>query len=232
MANMKCPKCGRALDVTGLAPGASLTCSCGNVTTISSGGTSRKTLYIVLGAVAVFLACPCVGVLSAIAIPNFLRFQARAKQAECKANLRSWYTSQKAYYAVNDAYEPSIQKVGFWPERGNRYAYFAGEGPVESRTQAQLEPMEAAVSVDVDTFKFSNMRSLTPSDLPPNVAEYVGLSGECPDCEITMACVGNVDNDDTLDVWVVSTRDLDLQDEDGQSVAAGVPVNIVNDVMN
>ncbi len=231
MATMKCPKCGRALDVTGLAPGSGITCACGNVTSVQ-GGTSRKTLYIILGVVAVLLACPCVGILSAIAIPNFIRFQARSKQSECKVNLKSWYSAQRAHYVEANTYESDIKKVGFLPERGNRYAYFAGKGPLESRTQAQAAPVEGAVGVDVDTFKHVNMKPVSLDDLPQDVVERLGVSGPCPDCNITMACAGNVDNDDTLDVWVISTGSLDLQDENGLAAEPGVPLNVVSDLTN
>lgn len=159
MATMKCPKCGRALDATGLAPDSGITCACGNVTAVSAGGTRQKTLYIILGVVVVLVACPCVvGVLSAIAIPNFIRGQARSKQSECKTHLKAWYTAQKAHYADANAYEPTLSRVGFAPERGNRYAYFAGEGPVEVRTQGQTEPTEGAVAVSVDTFRYGHMQ--------------------------------------------------------------------------
>jgi Tfp pilus assembly major pilin PilA len=229
MATMKCPKCGRALDVTGLAPGSGITCACGNVASVSTGG-SRKTLYIILGVVGVLLACPCVGVLAGIAIPNYIRYQSRAKQAECRMNLKSWYTSQKMHYSQYEAYEPSLSKVGFALDRGNRYAYLTGEGPMEARGEAQLAATEGAVSVGVDTFRHANLRTVSVTDLPPEVADRLGVSGECPDCAITMACAGNIDNDDTLDVWMVSTGALDLKDVDGAPVAEGVPAHIVSDL--
>ena len=36
------------------------------------------------------------GILAAVAIPNFLKFQSRAKQAEAKSNLRTWFTTQRS----------------------------------------------------------------------------------------------------------------------------------------
>ena len=229
MANMKCPKCGRALDVTGLAPGSNITCACGNVASVPA-GTSRKTLFAILAVSGVVLLCPCVGILSAIAIPNFIRFQSRAKQAECKMNLKAWYTAQQAHQAGANAFEPDVSQVGFTPERGNRYAYFAGEGPMESRAEAQATGTEGAVSVGVDTFRFAAMRPLSVADLPREVAGQLGVSGECPDCAITLACAGNIDNDETLDVWVVSSGESGLRDVYGAPVVPGVPANIVNDV--
>ena len=36
-----------------------------------------------------------IGILAAIAIPNFIKFQARSKQSEAKANLKAIFTAQK-----------------------------------------------------------------------------------------------------------------------------------------
>ena len=64
-----------------------------------------------------------IGILAALAIPNFIRFQARSKQSEVKANLKSAFTAEKAYYQEHDQYSSCIRKIGFSPERGNRYHY-------------------------------------------------------------------------------------------------------------
>jgi hypothetical protein len=44
-----------------------------------------------------------------------------------------------------------------------------------------------------------------------------------------MACAGNTDDDETLDVWVISTGPLDLQAEDGEAAEPGVPLHFVDD---
>ena len=64
-----------------------------------------------------------IGLLAALAIPNFIRFQARSKQSEVKANLKGLFTAEKAYYQEKDTYSSCIKKIGFSPERGNRYRY-------------------------------------------------------------------------------------------------------------
>lgn len=46
-----------------------------------------------------------IGILAAIAIPNFLRFQAKAKQSEAKANLKAFYASAKAHFSEQNTYE-------------------------------------------------------------------------------------------------------------------------------
>ncbi|MHA7630128.1 hypothetical protein [Corallococcus sp. M7] len=55
-----------------------------------------------------------------------------------------------------------------------------------------------------------------------------GVEGTCPDCIVTAACVGNVDNDDTLDVWSIST--VKRTAANGDTIEIGDPYNHVNDV--
>ncbi len=42
-----------------------------------------------------------IGILAAIAIPNFLRYQQKARQAEAKANLGAIFTAEASYHAEN-----------------------------------------------------------------------------------------------------------------------------------
>src|ERR1700737_4185408 len=67
-----------------------------------------------------------IGILAAIAIPNFIRFQARSKQGEAKANLKSWFTAERSFFQEKDRYSSTSTEIGFSPERGNRYNYQLG----------------------------------------------------------------------------------------------------------
>src|SRR5260221_13848475 len=87
-----------------------------------------------------------IGILAAIAIPNFIKFQARSKQSEAKANLNAAFTAEKAYIQEKDKHEVLINIVGFSPERNNRYANFmSSTGTLEQRTT------NAKVSAPTDT---------------------------------------------------------------------------------
>ena len=227
MKTTKCPKCGSVLDITGRVPGSNLTCACGNVTKVPKSGMSRGALFALIAVSGVVMMCPCVGVLAAIAIPNFIKFQARAKQSECKANLKAWYTAQRAHFQEKDTYSTSIQEVGFMPERRNRYAYFAGPGPLENRSTTGAQLVVGAEGIGVDTLGVSNARAITFEQLPEGVGSMVGMQGECPECDITLVCAGQVDNDETLDVWSIST--MAREADDGTPIPQGVPFNHLND---
>ena len=77
--------------------------------------------------VELMIVVAIIGILAAIAIPNFIRFQARSKQSEVKTNLKAIFTGQKSRYGERDSYSPSLGDIGFAPERGNRYSYDLGD---------------------------------------------------------------------------------------------------------
>src|ERR1700694_2853818 len=78
-----------------------------------------------------------IGILAAIAIPNFIKFQARAKQSEAKANLKAMFTAEKAYIQEKDATNGVMNIVCSSPGRNNRYAYFLNStGTLEDRSAA------------------------------------------------------------------------------------------------
>ena len=65
-----------------------------------------------------------IGILAAIAIPNFLNYQCKAKQSEAKSNLGSIATCEEAYFAEFDTYSASNNDIGFAPKGNNvRYGY-------------------------------------------------------------------------------------------------------------
>src|SRR4029077_335094 len=97
-----------------------------------------------------------IGILAAIAIPNFIKFQARSKQSEAKANLKAIFTAQKAFFQEKDRFSTLTGEVGFEPERNNRYAYFLAPGTtIETRTTTQIVQATTYTGVAVDVFKYT-----------------------------------------------------------------------------
>ncbi|OLB56492.1 MAG: hypothetical protein AUI03_03880 [Nitrospirae bacterium 13_2_20CM_2_62_8] len=70
-----------------------------------------------------------IGILAAIAIPNFLQYQARARQSEGRTNLGGIFVSETAYLGETGRYG-SFQEIGFTlASATNRYTY---RGPVNT----------------------------------------------------------------------------------------------------
>src|SRR5689334_752700 len=91
-----------------------------------------------------------IGILAAIAIPNFVKFQARSKQSEAKANLKAMYAAEK------DKFSEKVGEIGFSPERNNRYAYFAAAAMVsmEGRAAIPTTPSATDNGIEYDSLKF------------------------------------------------------------------------------
>jgi len=142
-----------------------------------------------------------------LAVPNFIRFQARSKQSECKANLKALYNAQRQHRSTKGQFATSLEDLGFTVPRGNRYAYLLSETEF-----IRVDP------------KYSGSVAI---DVPREAAKLgVGVSSD----EFLAACVGNIDNDATLDVWTISSKSRE-GGPDGTSVPAGFPRNDVNHVI-
>lgn len=226
MADTKCPACGTKLDVTGLKPGSTVQCSCGNKASVPRA--SRKKVYLIVAGVLALLFIPCFFLFIAGAISGFQGTKHRAMQSMCKLQLKQWYVAQLSHYAEHDAYEPVFAKLNYEIPRGNHFAFLAGVEPADARDTAGAAAVEDAVAVGVDVATNPERKAIEFGDLPVLVAMQVGLSGECPDCAITAACVANLDRDGDLDVWLISSKEL--IGLDGQSVEAGELLHFMNDL--
>jgi type IV pilus assembly protein PilA len=78
-----------------------------------------------------------IGILAAIAIPNFMKFQAKSKQSEAKTNLKALFTAAKSKFAevpdYSQLYINTANKtlIGFSPEKNKRYSYY-GNGQTDT----------------------------------------------------------------------------------------------------
>jgi type IV pilus assembly protein PilA len=145
-----------------------------------------------------------IGILAAIAIPNFIKFQARSKQSEAKANLKAIFTAQKAFFQEKDRFSSLTGEVGFSPERNNRYAYFlAATGPTEDRTSSVITRATTYTGIAVDTFKYGSNFSQTYAATACGTAAGV----TAPPTPVFVATAqGNIDADATMDQWSISSN--------------------------
>ena len=224
---LKCPRCGNLLETGNAAAGTPLHCSCGNVLAAPK-PTGKFPVWLAVVLAGFFGCIPCTGILAAIAVPNFIRFQSRAKQSECKANLKAFYVAAKSAQ-LQDHATTDMAKLGWSPERGNRYAYFTSfTGPVKVPGDSTEGDYEGVL---VDTARYPNDGITAEAAAQAAADVQPGLSGNCPGegCALTVVCVGNIDSDDTYDVWSISTGDRELTT--GTVVRAGEPMHNVDDLV-
>ncbi|HKB76711.1 MAG TPA: prepilin-type N-terminal cleavage/methylation domain-containing protein, partial [Myxococcales bacterium] len=154
-----------------------------------------------------------IGILAAIAIPNFIKFQARSKQSEAKANLKASFTAMKAFFQEKDRYSDKVQEIGFVPERNNRFAYFLNAtGTLSSRSTA-VETYTAGgadTSIGVDEFKGYAALTYAASGCTGVANNAAGPWTDAGGQQYTVLARGNVDSDTVLDVWTISTGSRDF----------------------
>jgi type IV pilus assembly protein PilA len=67
-----------------------------------------------------------IGILAAIAIPNYMKYQAKAKQSEAKSNLNGIFTVEMSYFAEHSSFTSEFTDLKWIPLGPYRYAYSMG----------------------------------------------------------------------------------------------------------
>ena len=137
-----------------------------------------------------------IGILAAIAIPNFLQYQARARQSEARTNLGGSFVSETAYLGEQGRFG-SFSEVGFvLASNTNRYTY---------RSPAVGGAGGSAAQQGIDMFN-TNAGSATaggtttaPTGTVVNSAAATGAASQ-----FTANAVGNIDADAQTDNWHVN----------------------------
>ena len=194
-----------------------------------------------------------IGILAAIAIPNFIRFQARAKQSEAKGNLKAIFTAERSYFQEKDKYTSSFTTIGFSPERNNRYAYQVGNSAANNETRSGLTPVVTGPSlvsaISVDTYKYSTATAFpNPTITAPTAWNATpGSPGGVPNqtfttcpgapCAWSAVAGGNIDSDTNIDAWWIASTDATVaagatcgRDTTDTAAPAGEPQLDYNDV--
>jgi len=130
-----------------------------------------------------------IGILAAIAIPNFLKFQAKSKQSEAKTNLKAIYTAETGYYGENNTYN-SFDRVNWQPVGTARFTYSLGSD--NGITAPTPGPGTSFVITPTgSTYTDASFTGATP-------ARLVGANN------FNAGAVGNIDNDGDVDQWTIN----------------------------
>ena len=126
-----------------------------------------------------------IGILAAIAIPNFLTYQARARQSEARIGLGGIFTTATAFFADNNTYVALGDALGYKPAGTSRYNLWYGPTPGTLITPSAGGAVAPCVG------------ALTAAANP-------GTSTGPPDATqlgFTAGARGQIDNDATCDEW-------------------------------
>jgi type IV pilus assembly protein PilA len=128
-----------------------------------------------------------VGILVAVAIPNFLTYQARAKQAEVKTVLGGTFiAATTVFYGEKGTYiVPQISDLSFAPVGTPRYSYWY---PVNGTTPTAIPGGSTATG---------------PCNVNSAPAGVVATA-----TSFTAGARGNIDNDATCDDWLINENKI------------------------
>ncbi len=102
-----------------------------------------------------------IGILAAIAIPNFVKFQCRSKQSEAKGNLKALYVANEAYRGEYDTYLTNTTAIGFIP-KGAKMRYSYGVSAVSATTFAAAAAANTA-DLSSDAWSITEANNLANS---------------------------------------------------------------------
>ena len=116
-----------------------------------------------------------IAILAAIAIPNFLKFQAKSKQSEARTILTGVYEAELAFFATENYFSEVTGLIGFETASNPKYYLQYPGGDV--------------VNPAVDPTAWIAVRD---------------ESGDGVDDHFTATCSGNIDRDPARDIWYVN----------------------------
>lgn len=155
-----------------------------------------------------------IGILSAIAIPNFQRFQRKARQSEARTLLGGLYTAMETFKAEWEDYTPEFINIGFAPSGSLRYNVgIAGmSGPVVADPNFMSWGVQTtsatACNVEIMSCIDNSMGAALPAGT--DYMNDVGLGGDT----FTAGAGGNIGGTNN-DEWTVDHTKTFLQGADG-----------------
>lgn len=153
-----------------------------------------------------------IGILAAIAVPNFQRFTAKSKQSEAKSSLSALYSAERAFQAEWGSYYGDFRNVGYQPTGQVRFRHgFSASfvGLVAGYSGAGVTTAGAAAtdfSTAVGTVCGAALpcQEVTPASNGAALPAIPATAGSTS--TFTAGAIGDVDGDATWDAWTVTER--------------------------
>lgn len=144
-----------------------------------------------------------IGILAAISVPEYMKYQARSKQAEVKTNLGGMFVSEEAFKAEYDCYTTDMYAIGWGSNTRTRYAY--GFQTDVSNPGGICMP-DSGISANNNFIQNSVGSIVTNATLLP-----AGTTASSNPPAFTTGATGNIDNDAYWDQWTINSDKVLMQ---------------------
>lgn len=142
-----------------------------------------------------------IGVLAAIAIPNFLSYQARARQSEARAVLSGIYLSEQTYFVANNRFG-SMRELAFT---------YAGASGNSSRYTFRSPPSGGSGPT---TGTLGDDMYAPPTGVVAQSGTFVLAGANIDPPRFTISATSNLDADPVTDEWHLNESKVGLQAPD------------------
>lgn len=167
-----------------------------NILKLSAKGFSLIELMIVVA---------IIGILAAIAVPNYQKFSAKSKQGEAKSNLSALYSAEKAFQNEWQTYTPLFLNIGLKPEGLLRYNF----GFMESHAWTQPTSYTGAMGATFHATGFCASAAESMSECMMDVSTVAipaapTFATTLTAIAFTANAVGDIDGDTFIDSWTIN----------------------------
>ncbi len=155
-----------------------------------------------------------IGILAAIAIPNFTKFQAKSRQAEAKADLSAIYSAERAFQAEYQQFWGAFQGIGYAPTGQFRFdhgfaaastatqpANYTGSAVVAANVSTKVAAVCGTIAAPVAGCAVINTPVAPTAFIAPTGATLGAL--DATNTNFVAEAIGDIDGDATMDIWIV-----------------------------
>lgn len=163
--------------------------------------------------VELMIVVAIIGILSAVAIPNYQKFQAKARQSEAKTGLSGLYMAMKAFQTEWGVYYSDFRNIGFQPDGDLLYniGWNAGFNPGQITNYAG-SGLNLATAGGLTSVQYAaNQAGVCGATLPCRLAPYPGSTTQnCAGSAInttsyTAVAIGDIDGETAVyDTWTIN----------------------------
>jgi type IV pilus assembly protein PilA len=170
--------------------------------------------------VELMIVVAIIGILAAVAVPQYQKYQARARQSEAKIALTATYTAEKAFAADSSSYSVCLTNIGYTPETGSRRFYAVGFAAVgagncgpNANTACTFYGWDAAgAGVAANACAFGANVGYWNATAKAGTAAAAAVLAQIPAAAVpaqqtfTVGAAGNVSNNAIFDTWTIDNN--------------------------
>ena len=174
--------------------------------------------------VELMIVVAIIGVLAAVAVPQYQKYQSKARQSEAKIALAAAYTAEKSFYAENSSFSACLNQLGYTPDglsgTGSKRYYAVGFGITPSTTACGLtgnkncsgyvfntSDAEVNCGTTNDIFYNATAKSSSGGSMGNNshlVSASIGLDTNVNQSAFVIGAAGNITTTGTsMDGWTI-----------------------------